>query len=138
MRSRYFFCATLGALIAATAEARPPADVAVDLSGHKPESGVAVRQDDGRLRVTWPMAEGEYGVLVLQLRAREPLIEELGIAKTADGPVTPLLRKVNPVTFLTVGVRDLSQGWDTFFDNPPKRPHETFPAVLEQIGRAHV
>src|SRR5262249_14690295 len=63
----------------------------------------------------------------------EPLIEELGIARTADGAASPLLRKVNPVTFLTVGVRDLSkQGWNAFFDNPPQRPHETFPVVLER------
>src|SRR5438132_1381581 len=41
------------------------------------------------------------------------------------------LRDVQPVTFLTVGGRDLSQqGWDVFFDNPPRRPHQTFPAVL--------
>src|SRR5262249_30732575 len=32
----------------------------------------------------------------------------------------------------TVGTRDLSQqGWNAFFDNPPRRPHETFRAALE-------
>jgi hypothetical protein len=106
--------------------------VPVDLAGYKPGSGVAVRQDDTRLRVSWPAAEGEHGVLVLQLRGPAPLIDELGLARTADGPATPLLRNVNPVTFLTVGTRDLSQqGWNAFFDNPPRRPHETFRAVLE-------
>jgi hypothetical protein len=70
--------------------------------------------------------------LTLQLRAKEPLIEELGIARTAEGPASVLLRKVNPLTLVTVGVRDLStQGWNAFFDNPPKRPHATFPAMLE-------
>jgi hypothetical protein len=55
----------------------------------------------------------------------------------ANGPSTALLRKVNPVTFLTVGVRDLAaQGWNVFFDNPPRRPHETFSAVLP--GRKNV
>jgi hypothetical protein len=113
-------------------------DVRVDLSAHKRESGVAVRQDGNRLRITWPLAEGQHGALTLQLAAKEPLIEELGIAKTADGPVTPLLQKVNPVTFVTVGVRDLSkQGWNVFFDNPPRRPHETFPAVLK-LDKARV
>src|SRR5262245_58687663 len=106
-------------------------DMAVDLSAYKPESGVAIRQDDSRLRITWPIAEGEHGVLVLHLKAGEPLIEELGIARAADRPAVPLLRAVNPVTFLTVGSRDLSkQGWNAFFDNPPRRPHETFRAVL--------
>jgi hypothetical protein len=131
MRLPYLFVA---GLLGSVAAIQPPStDVPVDLSGHKAASGVAVHQDGTRLRLSWPMAEGEHGVLVLQLRQKEALIEELGIAGRADGPVTPLLRKVDPVTFLTVGVRDLStQGWNAFFDNPPKRPHETFPAVLER------
>ena len=35
---------------------------AVDLTAHKPASGVAICQDDTTLRIRWPMAEGEYGV----------------------------------------------------------------------------
>src|SRR5262249_33751797 len=62
-----------------------------------------------------------------------PLITEMGIAKTADGEAAPLMKNLEPVTFLTVGVRDLSkQGWNVFFDNPPRRPHETFQAKLER------
>jgi hypothetical protein len=34
------------------------------------------------------MAQGEHGVLILQLSDNEPLIEELAIAKTADGPTS--------------------------------------------------
>src|SRR5204863_9616252 len=53
------------------------------------------------------------------------------IAKVAGAPATPLVRKVNPVTVLTVGSRDLSKhGWNVFFDNPPRRPYETFLASL--------
>ena len=73
------------------------AGIDVDLSGHKPASGVVIHQDGLRLRITWPMTEGEHGVLILQLSDKEPLIEELGIAKTADGPTSPLLRKDSPV-----------------------------------------
>src|SRR5262249_37718019 len=66
------------------------------------------------------------------------LIEELGIASAADAPATALLRKVEPLTSVTVGRRDLSkQGWDVFFDNPPQRPHQTFPAVLKR-GKVRV
>src|SRR5262245_40602911 len=133
MKSRHrFLTRLLVALTTLILPARSAADVAVDLSGHDPASGVAVRRDDTRLRVTWPMAPGEHGVLVLQLRPQEPLIEELGIAAAADGPATVLLHKVNPTTWLTVGIRDLSkQGWNAFFDNPPRRPHETFTAVRQ-------
>jgi hypothetical protein len=122
----------LGSVSAARAQPSRGA-IAVDLTAYKPESGVALRQDDSRLRITWPITEGEHGLLVLQLNEKEPLIEELGIAPAADRPATPLLRNVNPVTFVTVGSRDLSQqGWNVFFDNPPRRPHETFRAVCER------
>jgi hypothetical protein len=132
MKARHLFVtAVLGAIVALILPQGSAAEIAVDLSGYQPASGIAVRQQDTRLYLRWPLAKDEHGVLVLQLRAKEPLIEELGIAATADGPAAPLLREVQPVTFLTVGVRDLSQqGWDVFFDNPPRRPHETFPAVL--------
>jgi hypothetical protein len=132
-------CAGLIALLAGAARAHPPAGaVSADLDGYRPASGVDVRQDGTRLRLTWPVAEGQHGVLVLQLQPREPLIDEIGLAKSAAGPVTPLLRKVTPVTLLTVGVRDLRpQGWNAFFDDPPLRPHETFPAVLD-VKKARV
>jgi hypothetical protein len=128
---RLFLTGVLGAAVALALPRRSAGEVAVDLSGYQPASGVAVRHEDTRLSLRWPLSEGEHGLLVLQLKPQEPLIEELGIAGTADGPAAPLLRQVRPVTFLTVGVRDLSQqGWDVFFDNPPRRPHETFPAAL--------
>src|SRR5262249_22040008 len=63
----------------------------------------------------------------------QPMIEELGIAKSDSAKPTRLLRNINLVTFLTVGTRDLSkQGWNVFFDNPPLRPHETYAAVLDK------
>jgi hypothetical protein len=105
----------------------------VDVSAYRPTSGVAVRQDGTKLHLRWPITKEEYGVLVVQMRDDAPLIEEMGLAKFADGASVAILRKVNPVTFLTVGTRDLSaQGWNVFFDNPPRRPHETFPAVLKR------
>jgi hypothetical protein len=134
MHPLHVLSVALVAAVASAAQAQPAAEgIRADLSAYQAGSGVAVRQDGTRLRLTWPMAEGEHGVLVLQVRADEPLIEELGVARTADGPATPLLRRVNPVTLLTVGTRDLStQGWNAFFDDPPRRPHETFAAVLER------
>src|SRR5689334_21340595 len=126
-RLRLTLLVLVGVLGAVPARTRAD-DTVVNLAAYKPESGVVVRQDGQRLRVAWPMADGEHGVLPLQLRADRPLIEGIGIAKIADGPAVALLRQVNPVTFLTVGTRDLSkQGWNAFFDNPPLRPHETFP-----------
>src|SRR5262249_38285924 len=76
--------------------------VAVALPAYRPASGVVVAPDGPRLRLTWPMTEREVGILVLHPEPTQPLIEALGIATTASGPMTPLLRGVNPLTLLTV------------------------------------
>lgn len=125
-----FLVAFFVSLTHAQVEARAD-DVSVDLSAYKPECGVAIVQQDSRLRIRWPMAEGEHGELLLELKAGQPLIESIGIATTADAAATPIVHRVNPVTLITVGSRDLSKhGWNVFFDNPPRRPHETFLAKL--------
>lgn len=103
---------------------------AVDLSAYDARAGVEVRREQGRLHIAWPLASGEQGLLTLRLDAGRPLIEALGVA-VGGKPAAAILRDVDPVTYVTVGVRDLSKhGWNVFFDNPPQRPHETFPAVL--------
>jgi hypothetical protein len=126
----------LAGLLVSIAAAGPAsaasAGISADFSGYKPASGVAIHQNGTLLELRWPIAKGEHGRLVLQLQPKQPLIEEMGISQTATGKAVPLLQKVNPVTLLTVGIRDLSkQGWNAFFDNPPLRPHQTYAAALE-------
>src|SRR5262249_55433713 len=75
----------------------PGDDIHVDLSVSQSKSGIAVSRKGTTLQITWPIEGSEQGVLVLQLGAKEPLIEKLGIRKTADGPVAPLLRSVDLV-----------------------------------------
>ncbi|MBS0260930.1 MAG: hypothetical protein JSS02_03155, partial [Planctomycetes bacterium] len=116
--------------------ATPPvgwADVPVDLTEFDPASGISVRQQGTRLEARWPLAEHETGVLILELHPQRPLIAELGIAAALDAASAALVRDIQPVTWLTVGSRDLSaQGWNVFFDNPPTRAHETFLARLDK------
>lgn len=97
------------------------------------ESGVKVEEAEGRVRVTWPIAEGETGSAVFSLDPAQPLIESLGVA-TAGRAVAPIATGLDPVTYLTVGSRDLKNpaGWVAFFDNPPQRPHQTH---LVQLGK---
>lgn len=66
-------------------------DWPVDRSAYKPECGVAIAQQGSRLRVRWPIAEGEQGELLLELRAGQTLFEAIGVAATADGPATPIM-----------------------------------------------
>lgn len=108
------------------------AQVRADFSLNKAKNQVRVRQDGTQLRATWPMAKGEYGVLSLELRPNLPLIREMGVAPSPNGKAVSLLQNVEPVTVLTVGTRDLSNpaGWVAFFDDPPKRPHQSYRATL--------
>jgi hypothetical protein len=102
----------------------------IDLSGHLPDSAVTIKQDGTRVVVQWPIAESESGSAALQLKPGEPLIESLSVVPQSK-PAIELVSRVQPVLNLTVGSRDLREGWTVFFDNPPRRPHETFAAALE-------
>lgn len=109
------------------------AQTSVDLTGYRPASGITVTRERTRLRVTWPMSADAAGVAVFDLAANRPLIESLATS-VHDQPPTVIARQLNPVTLLTVGERDLTNpaGWVAFFDDPPKRPHQTFLATLEK------
>src|SRR3546814_12360122 len=69
-------------------------------------------------------SQGERAQLVLSRDPGKPLIEAIAIAgKTVLGGI-------DPAGVVTVGTRDLKQGWTIFFDNPRKRPFESFPLTL--------
>jgi len=94
-------------------------------------SGVEVIEKDGQVSVTWPISADEIGSAVFNMDEAKPLIESLGVAAKGREMRT-IASGLTPVTLLTVGSRDLASpaGWVAFFDNPPKRPHETFPVKL--------
>jgi hypothetical protein len=107
---------------------------AIDLKDYRADGAVKIEQGGGILRAEWPLSgnKGDHGELVLHLKPDLPLIHSLGIAK-AKSEKAILLFNANPVTWLTVGSRDLSkQGWSAFFDNPPRRPHQTHAAQLSR------
>ncbi|HLJ94772.1 MAG TPA: hypothetical protein VKU02_16410, partial [Gemmataceae bacterium] len=109
----------------------------VDLSRYTPRCGVEIQPREGRLHVRWPIGANETGRLTIDLRAGQPLIESLGIVAGTSGP-TELLQGVEPLFFLTVGTRDAPPNrppqmsvFNTFFDKPAKRPHESFLGQLK-------
>src|SRR4051794_38759929 len=77
----------------------------VDLSGYRPDCGVAVRREGSRLSLAWPMARSETGQLVLDLRPGQPLIDSVGLTSPAVESRRPLLAGADPVTYLLVGSR---------------------------------
>ena len=97
------------------------------------DSGVALEKSEMHLRLTWPISAEESGVAVFSLDPMKPLIESLGISAKGQAS-TVVMKALNPVTLLTVGSRDSKnpQGWGAFFDNTPRRPHETYLVALEQ------
>lgn len=107
------------------------AETPIDFAAYTPDCAVKVEGWNGNLRLAWPAADKETAVLTLDMTGQRPLIEQLAIRN--DGQeAEPILTNVDPVWFLTVGERRANdekspeQKWETFFDNPHKRPHETF------------
>jgi hypothetical protein len=106
--------------------ANPPQ---VDLTGYPPDAAVTVQQVGSRLVARWPGDSGRWCQLDLELNSGSPLITAMSAGKT-DQNTEAIVRGVDPVWLLTVGTRDLHQsaGWVAFFDDPPKRPHQTYRA----------
>jgi hypothetical protein len=100
--------------------------VLATLRASSAEPEIEVVESGGNVRVNWPISQGESGFAVFSLDAGQPLIESLGVAKSGQAEQT-IASGLNPVTLLTIGSRDLKNpaGWVAFFDNPPKRPHQT-------------
>jgi hypothetical protein len=122
----------------ATLLAAGVAPVPVDVSRYSPACGVEVRAQANHVNIGWPMAEGEFGRVTLNLNTNRPLIESFGVAGSATGRPEPLLQNVEPVTFLTVGTREAPSGrpptmsvWNVFFDKPAKRPFQTHVSRLK-------
>jgi hypothetical protein len=82
------------------------------------------------------MSPTENGEVAFNLTDGRPLIERLAIRPKEAGrdARATLLQKVDPVTLLTIGERDMTapSGWVAFFDNPPLRAHITVPVVLKK------
>src|SRR5688572_12496186 len=119
------------AAICALAPLSTAQPVVLDVSGFREQSGTTLTHDATSLRLTWPVSANEQGHVVLNLESNKPLFELLGIGRNGQPP-TRLMQRVDPMTVLTIGERDLKNpsGWVAFFDNPPQRAYRTVPAVL--------
>ena len=109
------------------------AEVVVHTKNFDSGSGVKLRQDRDSLRFGWSLDRKDSAELVLDLRPEQPLIQALSL-QTAGDDMRPVIQGADPLLLLTVGERDLSKkdGWVQFFDNPYRRPHETYRARLEK------
>lgn len=115
---------TAGSLaVAGTAYAQAPATV-LNASDKALPGDVRVARTPDSVTIDWPSAQGERAQLALSLDPGKPLIQAISIAGK------PVLGGIDPAGVVTVGTRDLKQGWTVFFDNPRTRPFESFPLTL--------
>ncbi|PQO45776.1 hypothetical protein [Blastopirellula marina] len=120
----------------------PLSALEVDFDQYDAESGVTITRTGDLLVVQWPISDQETGQVELNLATGDPLFARLAV-KDAAGERS-IAEKLRPEYWLTVGSRNLEpQGWNAFFDNPPRRPHETFAwklaptkAVVSSRGRS--
>ena len=119
MRTRCFL-----PLLALFAAARLHAAVPVDVSAYKSYCGVDVETQGDMLHVAW---NNKQSAIDFDLNEAAPLIRSIS---AGGGEV---LRHLDPFLSLTVGSRENPPGrpptmsvWNVFFDNPPKRPYQTF------------
>jgi hypothetical protein len=130
-----FPCITVMASLLQT-QGNVRAETPIDLSAYQSDCEVRLLAWNGHLRLAWPMGDGETGEVTLDLSGQRPLVESLATKKGAGSDAQTILGGVEPVWFLTVGERRATdekapdQRWEVFFDNPAKRPHETFTSKL--------
>jgi hypothetical protein len=109
----------------------------IDFSAYRPESGIAIIQEAGQLRVSWPLEPGT-GRLELDLRPDKPLIRTMGFAPEAGKPTRAVIENADPVTYLLVGSREAPAGrppgmsvFNVFFDTPATRPYQSYRGRLD-------
>jgi hypothetical protein len=142
-RARQFFFPILSALsfcVSARVVAQPASAVTYDLTAHVMDAGVSVVRESPGLRVTWASSPAEKAEIVFNLEGgpNRPLIERIALGGAAAGsPSHTLMERVDPVTLLTIGERDMKNpaGWVAFFDNPPQRAYRV---VSAQLARRNV
>ena len=115
---------TAGSFALAGAAHAQTAATVLNQPGKALPGGVRATRTRDKVTIDWPSAQDERSQLILSLDPGKPLIEAVSIAGK------PVLGGVDPAGVVTVGTRDLKQGWTIFFDNPRKRPFESFPLTL--------
>ena len=123
--------------------------IPIDLDAYRRDCGVTVKVNDrdktGLIQVEWPVASRERGILELDTRPGKPLLAGVRLEGANEGGLgwgAILLKGVDPVAFVTVGERNAPPGrppgmsnFNVFFDNPAKRPHQTYRASLRPNRR---
>lgn len=120
-------CAAMIMGVCATEAQAQPAVTTLSAPAETLSSDVRVERAQDSVAISWPAgAQDQRARLVLSLAKDQPLIRALGLGDQT------ILAGVDPAAVVTIGTRDLRQGWTVFFDNPRNRPFESFPLLLKR------
>lgn len=95
------------------------------------DAPVRVTQQGESLQVRWTAGNGAEAAFDFNLRLDQPLVARATVSRDGGSPLT-VLREVDPGVVVTVGTRDLRQGWIVFFDKVHTRPYESFKMNLSR------
>ncbi len=119
---RQIWFSIIALVVAGGARAMTP-----DVARYSPACGVAITTEEDHITVSWSAGAVARHEARIDLRAGRPLLSSL------DG----VLRDLDPFVSITAGTRVAPEGrppamsiWNTFFDNPHKRPFKTHVGVL--------
>ncbi|MCW4463852.1 hypothetical protein OK349_19270 [Sphingomonas sp. BT-65] len=98
----------------------------LDRPRHALPGDVRLVRTGDEVTLDWPSGEGERGQLTLSLDRHKALIRGIAIAGRT------VIADIDPAGVVTVGTRDLKQGWTVFFDNPRERAFDSFPLTLSR------
>jgi len=99
------------------------AQIAVSLPVNPEENLTEVRLNKSDLELTWPIDNGDFCQLIVNLEKDQSLFRTIAIVR--DGEFKSISTNVDPVFVLNIGSRTLKpeNGWTIFFDKVPSRPY---------------
>jgi hypothetical protein len=114
----------------------PVTAVSIDLktTDYDPACGIAITQQEHKVMVSWQMAPGRRGRLVIDLTDNQPLIQSTAVSTGPGESFRVLAKSLDPVVMLRVGERDLAKrdGWTIFFDRMQRKPHKLFVGTMKR------
>lgn len=98
----------------------------VNTDQYDKKSKTTLAVSDSVISISWPVDNGDYAKMLLDLSKQKPLIKAISYGTKTS--LTPIANDINPAFILTVGKRDLvsQNGWNIFFDKVPLKPHQSY------------
>ncbi len=98
----------------------------IDFSAYTKNCGVTAGIVPKGLRIEWSTRDNKRNRLVLNAEQQKNIIREFSLQNKKGGPFEAITKDATPVFIVSVGKRDMTYGWNIFFDNVYRKPYETY------------